>query len=212
MNFISNFKNKSKETIGNIKGAISIWYVMTTVIVLMSIAVFIDVLGHNYTVNEVQGILDISGTGALHAGVDVNSLRREEADFFSPALARARYYELIGQSLNNNLGGYVQSMEIVDIQAVAMAPSTWGLGDTNIERPQGILDATVKVTVPMSSILGAVPQAEKAFYRSYNGENFSITYNGTNNEGERELLVRSVTRIVYDTHGNIREEGTPDSW
>lgn len=179
----------------NKEGVISIPIVIVIFISMITIVGYINIIQKNYVFNEVRSIMDMAGVSALKSGVDETALRREEF-IIDESFVRKEYKRLIGKSISEN--SLITSFKLGtnDIE-IDIYNSKWGLGSSTKSRPQARLEAIAKVRIKVNSTFDIESLTKKSYYDSFKNKNFTITYAGKTNDGEIELIVRSVTRIVY---------------
>ncbi len=199
-----------KKTLRNTKGVFSILIVITVFIVLLAITAFSDIASKSWAVNEIQSIMDTSGMNALQTTVDTNKLRDEifsidkeneiDTEINSVNLTdyerkiSAKYKEEIRKHVKTNKNIVALNVEQVKVD---WGNDTWGLGETKKKRPQIVLDTVSKVRIKNSSYFDDLGGLSKDMYNARNGSNFTVTYNGQKEDGTVELIIRSVTRMVY---------------
>lgn len=186
MKRINNFlKNK--------KGNFSIIFVILAFIALLIITATTDIMRQAYVLNEAQGIMDVAGVSAIRGAVDEESLRGEEF-IFSNDYAVAKYREIVDSRFKETSIIKFKDLEVEDIH---YEYSSEGLGQNAKEAHQVWMDSYMVVRVKSSPIFDLLPSLEKQFYKSYNRGNFSVTATGLTEDGESELIIRSVSRVVY---------------
>jgi len=177
----------------NTKGAFSILFVILIFIGVMIATAFMDMLVKSYTLQEVQSVMDVAGVSALQTGVDSRKLRVEIFDV-DKNVVESNYKRLVSERMN-------ESQKIINYRFVRTTVETfnenWGLGITGKSRPQALIDSTMVIVVENSPMWDLIPGANETFYNSRDGEFFDVTYLGTTQDGQVELSIRSVSRIVY---------------
>lgn len=176
------------------KGGFSIIYVIAIFVAMLIAIGFMDILSRSYHMDEIQSSMDIAGISALQTGVDETKLRVEVFEI-DEHVVKSNYKKLIRNNLDN-MGGIV-SYKIYDPDVDFDPNSTYGLGSTSKGRPQAVLDSTVVIVVENSQMFDLIPGAYETFYDSKDGKYIDVKYNGTTEDGKVELIIRSVTRIVY---------------
>lgn len=202
--------NKIKKILNNKKGAFSILAVILVFIVVLAITAFTDITSKSYVINEIQGNMDISGINALQNSIDTLRLRAEQlatdsansADTNTGAMLTSNYKSKINSAFDTELKKRISSNStIVGVQQlnykVDFTYDIWGFGTSAKKRPQIVLDETYRITIRASSKFDTITPIAKAMYSAREGSNFSVSYGGTNGDGNVELIVRSVTREVY---------------
>lgn len=184
---------KCKQFWLNVKGAFSIWFAILAFLGVLTITALGDVLVRGYVINEVQSIMDVAGTSALQSGVDQTKLRLEIFEV-NKNVVESNYKAMVSQELNRfpKIAGY----QFLDTD-VEVFNENWGLGQSSKSRPQAMLDSTMVIVVEGSPVFDLIPGANQWFYHSKSNSYFDVSYIGKTNDGKVELLVRSVSRIVY---------------
>ncbi|WP_260857516.1 hypothetical protein [Bacillus thuringiensis] len=203
-------KQQIKQVLKNVKGVFSILVVITVFIVLLSIMAFSDIASKSWAVNEIQSIMDTSGMNALQTTVDTNKLRAEifsidnknEMDTETDDVSLSDYERKISAKYKDEIRKHVKTNKNIvalNVEQVKVdwGKDTWGLGETQKKRPQIVLDTVSKVRIKSSSYFDDLGGLTKDMYNARNGSNFTVTYNGQKSDGTVELIIRSVTRMVY---------------
>lgn len=185
------------------KGGFSLLYVIVIFIAMLIAIGFLDILSRNFHMNELQSSMDIAGVSALQKGVDETKLhvgfRDENGQLLDNIIdvhaVESTYKQFVRDFLND-------SNEIIDYRFVKTdvefdPNSTYGLGQTSKGRPQALIDSTVVIVVDNSQMFDLVPGAYKTYYDSKDGTFFDVNFLGTTEDGKVELMIRSVSRIVY---------------
>ena len=208
------------EKIRNQKGAYSILSAVLILTMVTAMMGYIDILNKKWAVNEVQTIMDSSGINTLQNQVNNKALRAEiisldpnagnidGGDFadtttggFSASAQQkyksdmALYYQKeIDNQIKNGTNITDYNIERVD---VVFSYDNWGLGETTRKLPQITLDSVVRMKVKTTGVFDDMLGVSRTMYSARNNANFTVTYNGQTDDGETELIVRSVTRLVY---------------
>lgn len=203
-------KQQIKQVLKNVKGVFSILVVITVFIVLLAIMAFSDIASKSWAVNEIQSIMDTSGMNALQTTVDTNKLRAEifsidnknEMDTETDDVSLSDYERKISAKYKDEIRKHVKTNKNIvalNVEQVKVdwGKDTWGLGETQKKRPQIVLDTVSKVRIKSSSYFDDLGGLTKDMYNARNGSNFTVTYNGQKSDGTVELIIRSVTRMVY---------------
>lgn len=209
-----------KHILKNEKGAYSILAAIFIVVMALCLTAFIDILSQKWALNEVQTVMDAAGVNTLQNQVNNKALRAEilslsssqtditEEDYadvsdqtFTPA-EQERYKQEMRAYYNAEIARQIQNVDRVveyDVERVDITFSydNWGLGETTRKLPQVTLDAVVRMRVKTTPFFDENEQVSKTLYSSRNNQNFTVTYNGQREDGLSELIVRSVTRLVY---------------
>lgn len=174
-------------------GSFSIMFVILSFIAVLIASGLVDIVGKSFALNEVQSIMDVAGVSSLQAGVDTTKLRVEEF-YVDETYVKQAYRAQTGSLIKP--GTYVKGFTIERMN-FGYENSQWGLGVTSSDRPQAYLDVVAKLRIKSSTYFDTIPSISKRFYNSRGGNNFTVTYNGVTSDGNIELIVRSVSRIVY---------------
>lgn len=177
----------------NKKGSFSILFVILAFIALLVITATVDIMRQSYVLNEVQGVMDVAGVSAIRGSVDEESLRGEEF-VFSRDYAITNYHKIVNSRVKKGNVIIDTNLKVDDIH---YEYSNQGLGANAGSAHQVWMDSYMVMQVKTSPIFDLIPSLEKRFYKSYNKENFSVTASGTTENGEKELIIRSVSRVVY---------------
>lgn len=175
------------------RGQISISIVVAMLIAVVVFTGLFDIMRRTYTMNEVHAIMDVASVTALRSSVDEEKLRLEQFEV-DKSMALRNYEKLVKESIQNY--GQLESFHFVRTK-IEDFNENWGLGVTSSSRPQVLIDSSVVITVRSSFLFDNVPSLAKKFYDSRNNGDFVVTYQGKNEDGEIELAVRSVSRVVY---------------
>lgn len=191
-------------------GAFSIVSIVVVLIMVLAITAFTDIVNKSFILNEVQGHMDTAGITALQNSINMTRLRAEQlatdndnlADTEDGTLELSDYKDKIKKSydkelrkrikINPNITSIKQESILVDFTY-----DNWGFGTTSSKRPQIVLDATYKITIRASSQFDKITPIAKQFYSARQSRNFSVSYNGRDDDGNIELIIRSVTREAY---------------
>lgn len=197
----------------NEKGAFSIIAAILVFIVILSITAYSDIINKKWTLNEVQSVMDASGSNTLKSTVDLDYLRAEilaidknnTADTnnnpnkqinttdYKNKIKKAYIAELKSQ-VSTNVNITQLDVQTVD---VSFDYDTFGLGESEKPRPQISLDAVSKLKVDSAEFMDTLEGVTAEVYSSRNNSTFTVEYLGRSADGQVELLVRSVTRLVY---------------
>lgn len=175
------------------KGSFSILFVILAFISLLVITATTDIMRQSYVINEVQGIMDVAGVSAIRSSVDEESLRGEKF-LFSREKAVSGFHNIVNSRINT--GGIIVYKSVM-VDDVHYENSKQGLGSNAGNAHQVWMDSYVTLRVKSSPLFDLIPGSEEKFYKSYNNQNFTVTTNGETEDGETELIIRSVSRVVY---------------
>lgn len=194
----------------NKKGAFSILSVIVVFIIVLAITAFTDITSKSYVLNEIQGHMDITGINTLQGSVDTLRLRAEQLatdknnsiDIETEEILTTDYKTKIDKKYDTEFRKRIgNSKFIVGVAKlnykIDFTYDVWGFGTSVKKRPQIVLDETYKITIRSSSRFDTITPIAKMMYSARNDAKFSVNYNGTDEDGNVELIVRSVTREVY---------------
>lgn len=176
-------------------GGVSIVLVIVMFIGVIIISGTIDLISKQYVFNEIRSIMDMSGVSALSSGVDMTDIRVEEF-VINESFVRTEFKKMVAGAIRTNRTITHFSITDGDIK-VDIFRGNWGLGTQMRVRGQARLDAVAKVRIRSSSFIDKLPGVQETYYNSLSQEFFTVQYLGTLENGEVELLIRSVTRVVY---------------
>lgn len=182
-----------KQMLKNKKGSFSILFVILTFIGVLIVTAFVDILIESWTIEEVQSIMDTSSVSALRVGVDETKLRVGIFDV-DKNIVKSKYEQLVGGLISSSKK--IKSYKFVSTN-VQTFTENWGTGVTTKSRPQALVDSRMIIIVEGSPTFDLIPGTAKTFYDSRSGSNFQVSYVGTTKDGNIELAIRSVSRIVY---------------
>jgi hypothetical protein len=182
-----------KKFLNDKKGAFSILFVILAFIGVLIMTWAVDVLKESYVISEVQGIMDVAGVSALNASVDKEALRGEEFKYDKDTLITT-YHDIINQRIKT---GDVISYKRLMKTEVRHDVSSQGLGNGSKPSDQLWLDSVMMLRVKTSQVFDLVPSLQRQFYDSKSSGSFTITVSGQTEDGQTELIIRSVTRLVY---------------
>lgn len=166
--------------------------IITFIGIILAIG-FTDILMRSFTIQEVQSTMDVAGVSALQIGVDQTKLRVEIFDV-DEHVVESEYERMVSEILSQ--GDRIQSFHFIRTD-VEQFTSNFGIGGTGKSRPQARLDSQMVIVVDNSQLFDLIPGAYKTFYDSKDGEYFDVNFNGITEDGNVELIVRSVSRVVY---------------
>lgn len=184
---------KIKEFLKNKKGNFSVLFVILCLIGVLIVTAMADILKESYVLNEIQGIMDVAGVSALNASVDKQALREEQFKYDKDTLITT-YHDIINQRINT--GDLITYKRIIKTE-VKHDISTQGLGDGSKPSNQLWLDSVMLVRVKTSAVFDVLPGMQKQFYDSKSNSKFTVQVNGKTEDGNTELIIRSVSRLVY---------------
>lgn len=186
--FINLFKKKD-----GYSGLMSLWYVVIFIIGIFGVMAFSEIVSRAFLLNETQSIMDTSGVAALRMGLDDEALRVEKFDVDGTVVEK-EYRRMVSEALDDY--GALVDYRFVRTETEYFKEN-WGLGVTNKPREQFLLDSTILLVVDTYTPLDVYPTLQRTYFNSRENQDFSIKYMGQNEDGRAEIMVRSVTRIVY---------------
>lgn len=192
------------------KGSFAIISAMLVFIVVLCIAYYSDTIAKRWVINEVQAIMDSSGTNTLKSTVDTDYLRKEilASDANNPIdvnirqLDTVRYKNKIKQAYIKEISTQVAtndtitSLDVQDVE-VSFDYDTFGLGESKKSRPQITLKALTTLKVDSHPMVNTLEGSTAEIYNSRNNDTFQVKYGGVDENGDVTLAVYSVTRLVY---------------
>lgn len=192
------------------KGSFAIISAMLVFIVVLCIAYYSDTIAKRWVINEVQAIMDSSGTNTLKSTVDTNYLRKEilASDANNPIdvnirqLDTVKYKNKIKQAYIKEISSQVAtndtitSLDVKDVE-VSFDYDTFGLGESKKSRPQITLKALTTLKVDSHPMVNSLEGSTAEIYNSRNNNTFQVKYGGVDENGDVTLAVYSVTRLVY---------------
>lgn len=197
----------------NEKGSFAIISAILVFVVILAISAYSDMIAKRWAINEVQAIMDASGSNALKSTVDVKLLRDEilgidennladtnnnpeqsiKATDYKRKIKKAYLKELEQQVKTNNT---VQELNVQTVN-VSFDYDTFGLGESENPRPQITLESVTKMKVRSKEFMDYADGLSADIYSSRNNSTFNVTYAGQSEDGVTELVIHSVTRLVY---------------
>lgn len=174
-------------------GSFSIWYVLLSLIGVLIVAGMFTIFNKSFLLNETQSIMDIAGVSALQANVNQEELRHNQL-VVNPIETKRTYRSLINKGLSTypDIHSYqIKELEVVEVN------DTFGLGQATKKRQQVLLKSTILLKVTAMPMVDSFTFSQRMFYDAQSDRYFTVQYNGKSEDGETELIVRSVSRIVY---------------
>lgn len=194
----------------NNKGSFAIISAVLVFVVILAISAYSDMIAKRWTINEVQSIMDASGANTLKNTVDLTYLRAEilatdennTADTATKLVATTDYKNKIKKAYIKELESQVstnQTITDLNVQTVDVSFNydTFGLGESEKPRPQITLDSVTKLKVTSQEWMDNMDGMSADVYSSRNNSTFTVQYAGKTADGKTELIIRSVTRLVY---------------
>lgn len=210
--------SRLKNQLNNEKGSYSIIAVMLIFIILLAVAAYTDMITKRWTINEVQAVMDLSGGNTLKKHVNLNQLYQEkigDGRFTSDeskdknqikseleAAVDEEYLRKIEDAYKEELFNQIKvndtisSVKITNLD-VDFDYTSEGLGKSEKERPQFVIDSVVQLEVKTSNQFDTGANYTSQVFSSFNSSNFEVTVIDKPKDGKQTLAVRSVTRLVY---------------
>lgn len=182
-----------KQMLKNKKGSFSILFIILTFTGVLIATAFVDILIESWTIEEVQSIMDTSSVSALRVGVNETKLRVGTFEV-DKNMVESKYEQLVGGLLSTSTK--IKSYRFISTK-VQTFTENWGTGITTKSHPQALIDSRMVIVVEGSPTFDLIPGTAKTFYDSRSGSSFEVSYVGATKDGNIELAIRSVSRIVY---------------
>lgn len=179
----------------NKKGSISIIYVIMIFISVIIVMGFVSIANKTIAINEVQGIMDVSGVIALRGSVDETEWRLENL-VVDTSKARNDYINLV----NNKVGEYVGNNKLLKNFKLTSVKVYKG-EDTALGNIQGkeqyYLEASAVATYSTYSYIDrATFHAVTFFDFLHTGDYATVAVGGANEDGDVEVVIRTVSRLA----------------
>jgi len=181
-----------KRFLNNKQGSFSILF---TILALTAVSVIIamsGILRQHFVINEVQGVMDIAGVGALRMSIE-DGPAKEDVFLVKHEVAESYFNQTMAQHIKP--GSYINyaNTQVLDINNSMHESGPGAIGYSR----QVWMDTVTLLRVESSFMFDLFPGLEKRFYDAYSDEGFTISLGGVREDGQRELIVRSVTRIIF---------------
>ena len=189
------FYNKFKEN----KGALTILYVILAMIGVWIMNGLVIILQMNMILSDTQGQMDVAGVAALRNAVDEVKLRDGEL-WVDEGYAKSTFFELMRNSNVFDDRQVSNSRMKVTIKRVAdgdLSNVGGGGGISSKKRTQYYLVSEAYLQFEATSLFDAMSMSSLSFYNFFDGQYDDISYSGRTEDGKYELVVRSVSRLVY---------------
>lgn len=179
----------------NNRGAISIIFVIGIFIASIIIMGFINITNKTIAINEVQGIMDVSGVIALRSSVDETDWKLEKLTV-DKSNARATFIDLVNKSVGDYVGknGLLSGYRVEDVRIYEHS-------ETKISGQQGkreyFLEAVGVATYSTYSVVDKITfDAVNYFDFLSTGGYSSVATGGEIEDGKVEVIIRTVSRLV----------------
>lgn len=195
-------------------GQISVIMVIFIMILCYILSGMIDIGGRQWAVKETQSKIDIAGMNALYGTVNLESLRLETLEISgggngiasdgsgADSVSPSQYEPIVREAYRNELskvryGGKSPNIRYTDVN---FEFSDFGLGYKDSiakQRPQVVLESVVSYSVESTKITDKVSgNINKKISSSHANTDFTITIKENAEDGQAELLIHSITRLV----------------
>lgn len=196
-----------KKLIREKRGSYSLLIVTLTFIGVLVVTFAVDILYKDWALTELQGTLDLIGLSGLLKGVNENELRMERL-WVDHAIARGYVLRTSKQFIKVGGNSPITYFEINpgDIEITNHVLHTlssgvtidnrdaWGFSD-NKKRDYVMIRIVARARVKQSW-WDKFPGVTQRFYDSRRNQHLQVTFNGVTDNGEAEIIIRSVSRIV----------------
>lgn len=192
--------NRIKTTLHNEIGMMSLWYAIIGLILALIISGMLTSFMKFRAVNELQGTLDVAGVAALRFAVDENAWRDGELKI-NESVAISKFRSLINQPelekaiKANSLRINARTITVQPGQDLSHVPGGSNLLSSK-DRAQVYLVSEAYMTFTTLSELDKVIMTTLYYYDFFQNRDSEISFGGTNADGEYEVVVRSVSRLV----------------
>lgn len=194
----------------NNKGSFAIISAILIFTVVLCITAYVDIISKRWVTNEVQSVMDVSGTNTLKTTVDKEYLFKEilasdpnnpidknikqaDTEKYKKKIVDA-YKKEIRSQINTN--STIKELDLENVY-VSFDYDKFGLGVTSKSHPQITLTSVSKIRIDTPMFMDYGDGINTQVYNSRSGKNIQITYKGETDDGKTELGVYSVTRLVY---------------
>lgn len=181
----------------NRKGAASLTGVMIIMIIMFVTiyALYISVTyGNKY---DIQGIMDDSGVISLRYAVDDNETMKQEKLIINKRLAEKKYRELLERQIPIGSGGIID-YNIAHIKIYDSIDAKRRNIPGSEKYDQAYIESIVRFKYDSISDIIEDSGMELEFYNFFTGKKESAVVSKSNENGITELVLRSVSRFVYE--------------
>lgn len=200
--------------IKNKDGAVSVIVVIFVLILATMLAGMVDMGIMQFGIKETQTKIDVAGTNALYSSINLESLRLETLEVEGggtgigadgsglDSINSSKYESVINNRYRDELrmiryGGQTPQIQYTKVD---LEYSDFGLGfkgSSVNKRPQVVLESVVSYTVASSSVSDIFSGNKgKEIKSSHANTNFTVTIGETSGDGEMQVLIHSITRLV----------------
>lgn len=186
----------TKKLKNNKDGVISIIYVIGVFITVIIAMAFVNMTNKTMAINEMQGVMDVSGVIALRNSVDETAWRREELKI-DKSKAVIEFRNLVNQRANEYVGNnkLLSGFKINNIRVYEGKETRMG----NVQGvDQYYLESSATATYTTYNFIDMVVFHGIQFFDFLStGEDSSIAVGGTAEDGSVEVVIRTVSRLAF---------------
>jgi len=181
-----------KRFLKDTRGNFSIIFTILAMIAVSVIVAMSGILRQNFVLNEVQGVMDMAGVGALRMSVELEPAKEDEF-IFKHEVAESYFNQTMDKHIQP--GSYIKytNSQVIDINNSLYESGPGAIGYSR----QVWMDTVTMIRVESSFLFDLFPGLEKRFYDAYSDENFTVSLGGIREDGQRELIIRSVSRVIF---------------
>ncbi|MEK3956030.1 MULTISPECIES: hypothetical protein [unclassified Psychrobacillus] len=193
--------------IRNKEGAMSLWMVIVLLVAVVVFTGLVEIMQRSFALQEINSVMDTAGVTALSKNVKEEEIEKWER-YYRTGNYKPDINDLVSKEGTKHLYKKIVEDDTAHITfirdtddaklTVSSYEDTHGLGTSTLPRPQVEIDSVMIVTVDAHGLFDKIANLNKWYYESRSSENFMISYIGENEDGEVELSIRSVTRIIYN--------------
>lgn len=183
-------KFKTRSIVKNTQGSISLWFAILGLIMISIVSTMSSRYLTKRAMNEIQGTIDVAGVAALRSGVDANAWRDGELVVDSSHVY-ATFKELVSL---DDLKAIVGADKISFTQEIRTRKTT-DYTDGK-ERSEVYLVTNTYLSIPGDVRFDTHAITNLRYFDFFDNTEKSITMKGTSGDGRKEIIVRSVSRLV----------------
>lgn len=177
------------------KGVISIIYVIMIFISVIIVMGFVSITNKTIAINETQGIMDVAGVMALRKSVDETEWRLENL-VVDKSKAAIEYRKIVNENISDYVGNdkLLKDFKLTNVNVYKGEDTA--LGDIQ-GKEQYYLEATGVATYSTYSYVDRSTFNAVTFFDFLNtGEYSTIAIGGVNEDGDVEVVIRTVSRLA----------------
>lgn len=181
----------------NKSGAISIIYIIAIFITVIIAMGFVNMTNKTIAINEIQGIMDVSGVIALRNSVDETSWRAEELKV-DKSKAVIEFRKLVNEKAGEYVGEnkLLSDFKINNIRVYEGSETAMGNVQVSGDR-QYYLESNATATYKTYNFIDRVIFHGLTFFDFLStGEYASVAVGGTMEDGSVEVVIRTVSRLA----------------